>query len=159
VKAFILSMILFVSIAVWITPDPASPAQVGPPLRNHGVPVYHDHPPAAPVAETLDPGQFKENRAAFVVYTLAARIKETLYQVPCYCPCNKHLGHESLLDCYTSTHGVGCQTCQREVLFCFLKRKKDPTWLREQIAKGAASKLDLAKSIDRFYQQLEHADP
>lgn len=156
-KSFLLSAVLFGGIGFWITPHPVSPAQLGPPLRNHGAPVYHDRPSIAPLPETLDPGQFKKNRTAFVVYTLAAKIKDILYQVPCYCPCNRHLGHESLLDCYTSTHGVGCQTCQREVLFCFLKRKKDPAWLRMQIANGATSKLDLAKFINRFCQQLEHA--
>jgi Protein of unknown function with PCYCGC motif len=133
----------------------------GPALKTRqqtaGELAYHDHPPSEPLPATLDPAQFHDDHAAFVSYTLAARIADTLYQVPCYCPCRKGLGHESLLDCYTSKHGVRCPTCQREVLFCFLQHKKGktPAQIREAMAKGKAAKLDLPKYIDHLYSKIQ----
>jgi len=118
--------------------------------------VYHDHPSNEPLPDTMDPALFKDNHAAFVAYTLASQIKQTLYQVPCYCPCDKKMGHQSLLDCYANKHGVGCQTCQKEVIFCFLQHKKhkSPAQIRGAMAKGKAAKLDLPKYTERFYKQL-----
>ena len=121
--------------------------------------AYHHHPPEEPLPPTLDPEAYRENHAAFVSYKLAAAIKETLYQVPCYCPCRRGLGHQSLLDCYTSKHGEHCPTCQREVLFCYLEQKKgkSPVEIRDAMAKGKAAKLNLAKTVDRLYQEIQRA--
>jgi Protein of unknown function with PCYCGC motif len=118
--------------------------------------AYHDHAPTEPLPAILDPAQFSNNHPAFVTYTLAARMKEVLYQVPCYCPCRKNLGHQSLLDCYTSTHGVRCPTCQKEVLFCYLQHKKGKTsaQIRDAMSKGKAKKIDLDKNVERFYAEL-----
>ena len=121
--------------------------------------AYHDHPPREPLPPTLDPESFRQNRAAYVTYKLAAGLVHTLYQVPCYCPCRRGLGHESLLDCYASKHGERCPTCQREVLFCYREHKKgkSPAEIRAAMAKGKAAKLDLAKTVDRYYAEIERA--
>jgi hypothetical protein len=37
--------------------------------------AYHDHPSTEPLLETLDPSEFANDHAAFVVYRLAALIK------------------------------------------------------------------------------------
>ena len=118
--------------------------------------AYHDHPPLEPLPSTLDAAQFVDNHAAFLTYKLAAKLKDTLYQVPCYCPCRRGLGHESLLDCYTSKHGVRCPMCQKEVLFCYLQNKKGktPAEIRKDMAKGKASKLDLNKTVNHLYAQI-----
>src|SRR5579859_8083288 len=86
--------------------------------------AYHDQPPVLPFPETLKPEQFGQNEPAFVAYTLAAHTKKTLYQVPCYCPCDKLEGHKSLLDCFVGDHGTHCRICQQEAVFCFLHRRE-----------------------------------
>lgn len=39
-------------------------------------------------------------------YQVAHEIPEVLDQLYCYCQCDKHLGHKSLLSCFTDTHGA-----------------------------------------------------
>jgi uncharacterized protein with PCYCGC motif len=141
-------------LALGRSPNDGQKTQVAVPL------VYHDHPPSEPIPATLDPGQFKDNRIAFVAYSLSSHIRETLYQVPCYCPCNKEEGHQSLLDCFTTRHGVQCSTCQSEVFFCFLQhqRGRTPEQIRKGLSQGKAWKLNLSKYEKRFYsngQRLE----
>jgi hypothetical protein len=108
--------------------------------------VYHDQPPVLPLPDTLKPEPFGQNEPGFVAYTLAAHIKETLYQVPCYCPCDKLKGHQSLLDCFVSDHGTHCHTCQQEAVFCFLHRRESVAQIRKRIAEGEAWTIDLSKS-------------
>ena len=117
--------------------------------------AYHDHPSTEPLPETLDPSEFANDHAAFVVYRLAALIKQTLFQVPCYCPCDRRQGNTSLLDCYRDRHGVACPTCQKELLFCFREQQKGktPKQIREAIERGKAWKIDVAKSTQRIYSQ------
>jgi Protein of unknown function with PCYCGC motif len=133
--------------------DPSSTQVAGRP-RSH---PYHDSLPSTPLPQTLDPGLFAKNRIAFVAYSLAAQIKPTLYQVPCYCGCDKEQGHQCLLDCFTSRHGVLCHTCQKEAMFCYLQHKKgkNPAQIREAIDTGRPSELDLKKYTDRFYRNLQ----
>jgi len=121
--------------------------------------AYHNEPPTGPLPPTLDPAQFKDNRATFVAYALAAKIKEILYQVPCYCGCDKEEGHKSLLDCFTGKHGISCQICRKEAIFSFLQHKKgkNPAQIRRAMAKGKASQLDLTKYTDFLYSEIEGA--
>jgi Protein of unknown function with PCYCGC motif len=121
--------------------------------------AYHDYPSTEPLPETLDPAQFASYRVALVVYRLAAQIKQTLFQVPCYCPCDRRQGHTSLLDCYRDRHGVACPTCQKELLFCFREHQKGktPAQIRNAIARGKAWKIDIPKSTERIYSQLPSA--
>lgn len=86
---------------------------------------YHDHPSVEPLPATLDPTEFQENREAFVAYTLAARVRGLLYQIPCFCGCDRTQGHGSLLDCFVGRHGANCHLCQKEVLFCLHKTKRE----------------------------------
>src|SRR5271168_196280 len=77
------------------------------------VPAFHSEAPTGPLPATMDPALFPEPLAQNA-YALAARIKKTLYQQPCYCHCDISQGHGSLLDCFVSRHGAGCGTCMRE---------------------------------------------
>jgi len=126
---------------------------------------YHDHPPTTPLPPTLEPDQFKSNPTAFVAYWLAARLKEVLYQVPCYCPCNKSIGHESLLDCFATTHAALCAKCKSESVFCYLESRRGQSveQIRNALREGKAWKLDLAKYADEFLRtqarERQHADP
>ncbi|MBI4545290.1 MAG: hypothetical protein HY703_08855 [Gemmatimonadetes bacterium] len=48
------------------------------------------------------------------VYRLARRAPQVLDGIYCYCHCSKHSGHYSLLTCYESDHGAGCEICLGE---------------------------------------------
>ena len=117
--------------------------------RPFGELKYHDHRPETALPPTLDARLFPDKSPAFVAYKLAAQIEEVLYQVPCYCACNRTQGHQSLLDCFTSDHGAKCPICQREAIFCSRQHKlgKSAEQIRAALAKGKAWKIDLVKAV------------
>ena len=41
-------------------------------------------------------------------YELAAKIPAVLHQQPCYCYCDRGMGHNSLHSCFEGTHGAQC---------------------------------------------------
>jgi hypothetical protein len=53
---------------------------------------------------TLDPARFVGK--ARVSHQVARDIPDVLDQLYCYCACDKHLGHKSLLSCYTDGHAA-----------------------------------------------------
>jgi hypothetical protein len=111
---------------------------------DEGIPSYHAYALKPPTPKTLDPNQFPDalNRN---VYALAAKIKPVLYQQPCYCYCDRHEGHKSLLDCYASDHGSKCDICQKEAVLAYqLTRKgKTPEQIRAAIIRGDWKSVDL----------------
>jgi hypothetical protein len=118
---------------------------------------FHDHPPVGPLPPTLAAENFAFSRSAYVAYTVAGEIETILYQQPCQCLCGKYSGHKSLLDCFTSEHGVYCGVCQQEVIFCFEqnKLKRSAPQIRRGIAKSAFHKIDLAEYADKFVSRQE----
>lgn len=151
------ALFLFVGAPMMVAPS-LPPADSRPVPQETSELAYHDHPPTEPLPGTLDPAEFRENRAAFVAYSLAAEIKETLYQLPCYCPCKRMHGHQSLLDCYTSKHGVACPTCQKELLYCYhrlSKKRASPKSIRADLAKGKAWSISIEKETERFFRKWE----
>jgi len=119
-------------------------------------PPYHPQPPNGPLPPTLDAGQFASDHAAFVSYALAARSESVLYQVPCYCPCKRRQGHESLLDCFLGKHGAKCPICQKEAVFCFKQSRKGktPAEIRKGIKDGKAWKINLDREAAKLYPRL-----
>ena len=57
------------------------------------------------------------------LYRKAAQIGSVLYQLPCYCRCDRALGHTSLRSCYEGYHGTECDTCAREALYAYAQTK------------------------------------
>src|SRR5262245_37878900 len=107
------------------------PQDAGPPpvassdKRSEAVFVsYHTEPPKDPLPPTLSPASFKGDRETQACYRMAGETKALLYQLPCYCACDKMEGHQSLLDCFTSKHGVGCEVCKREVAYAYRESRK-----------------------------------
>jgi hypothetical protein len=102
-----------------------------------GVPTYHAYALKPPFPATLDPKQFPDalNRN---VYALAAKIRPVLYQQPCYCYCDRHEGHKSLLDCFVGTHGAECDICQKEAVLSYqlTQKGKTPAQIRAAIIRG-----------------------
>lgn len=53
---------------------------------------------------TLDPALFIGKAA--LAHRVAREIPDTLDQLYCYCECDRHMGHKSLLSCYTDGHAA-----------------------------------------------------
>jgi hypothetical protein len=51
---------------------------------------------------TLSPARFVGQAAR--AHEIAQEIPDVLDQLYCYCQCEKHMGHKSLLSCYTDGH-------------------------------------------------------
>jgi hypothetical protein len=47
-------------------------------------------------------------------YQLAREIPGTLDGLYCHCHCREDAGHRSLLTCFQSQHGAGCDVCLGE---------------------------------------------
>lgn len=110
------------------------------------VPAFHAEPPKGELAETMSPELFSQTIVQNA-YAVAAKIKKTLYQQPCYCHCDKHKGHTSLLDCFASNHGSVCGTCIYEDFYSYEQSLKGKTaaQIREGIIKGEWKSVDAAK--------------
>ena len=78
---------------------------------------------AKPLPQTLDPKKFS-NRDVVAAYQSAKEIPEILAQQPCYCHCDRNVGHRSLLDCFGSQHGSDCDICVKEALFALQEHRK-----------------------------------
>jgi len=114
----------------------------GPP--DQGITSYHAYALTPPIPATLDPKQFPDALSRNV-YTLAAKIKPVLFQQPCYCYCDRHVGHKSLLDCYASLHGSECDICQKEAIYAYqqTRKGKTPAQIRAAIIHGNWQSVDL----------------
>ena len=76
---------------------PAAPA-VSSPAGAAPIPARRETRP------TLDPARFVGRAAA--AHRVAREIPDVLDQLYCYCGCDKHQGHKSLLSCYTDGHAA-----------------------------------------------------
>jgi hypothetical protein len=126
------------------TPPRAATAQSA--TSTDPVPAYHSEVPSGPMPATLAPETFTDATVQNA-YALAAKIKKVLYQQPCYCYCDRHAGHGSLLDCYTGKHAADCGVCLREGLYAYEQTKKGKTaaQIREGIEKGEWRTVDMTK--------------
>ena len=78
-------------------------------------------------------------------YKAAARASSVLYQMPCYCFCDRAHGHTSLRSCFEDTHGAMCSTCMQEALYSYRQSKKGWTakMIRNGILQGDFKMVDL----------------
>jgi len=53
------------------------------------------------------------------VYAMAKEIPEVIDAIHCYCDCARNFGHRSLMTCFESDHGAGCDVCLREVMIAY----------------------------------------
>ena len=81
------------------------------------------------------------------VYQQAAKVGNIMYQLPCYCRCDRSLGHTSLRSCFEGLHGTECSTCAKEAFFTArqLKLGKNVTQIREAINRHEYESIDLEK--------------
>lgn len=130
-----------------VAPGTASPA--GPAVAKAEVPPYHAHSPRGPLPQVLPWREFASNPWAANAYRMAAQIRPVLYQLPCYCGCNRELGHTCLLDCFTRAdkHASICDTCMKEAIFAYQRTMEgvNARTIRAEIMKGKWTKVDLAQ--------------
>jgi Protein of unknown function with PCYCGC motif len=110
------------------------------------IPSYHNGAPEGSLPATVDSTEF-DQVVVQNAYRLAAHLKSVLYQQPCYCYCDRHHGHTSLLDCYTHKHTSGCQPCLKELFYVYEQTNKgqNPDHIREGIIRGAWKVVDITK--------------
>jgi hypothetical protein len=110
------------------------------------VPAFHAQAPKDTLPATMSPELFTQPVVANA-YSVAARVKKILYQEPCYCHCDRSQGHGSLLDCFVSKHGSGCNICMSEDFYAYEQSRKGKTTpqIREGIVKGEWQSVDLSK--------------
>ena len=119
--------------------------------QDGAVPHYNAHPPAK--GTTLPPILGREQlwgaNAQYPfqshAYELAAKIPVVLHQLPCYCYCDRGMGHNSLHSCFEGTHGAECSVCLKELYYSYSmhKKGKTATQIRQGIMKGEWKQIDL----------------
>ena len=115
------------------------------------IPAYHTEAP--PPGTALPPvlsgdqlaGPYFHYAWQVKVYQEAARVPAVLYQLPCYCRCDKALGHTSLHSCFEGTHGAICSTCAKEGAYAYKMTKlgRTPKQIREGIERKEYEQIDL----------------
>ncbi len=87
------------------------------------VPAYFETAPSrSSLGPTLAPEKFEGlTRDA---YHAAREIPTTLAQLPCYCYCDRGMGHKSLYSCFEDDHASHCAVCVNEALLA-LKLEKE----------------------------------
>jgi len=142
------AVLLALALALLLVPQPAA-SPLPQAATDDSVPAYHAKPPQGALPEIMNPELFSDP-VVQNAYAVAAKIKKTLYQQPCYCHCDRSQGHTSLLDCFASRHGSGCGTCIYEDLYSYeqARKGKSAAQIREGIIKGEWQKVDATK-----YQQ------
>jgi hypothetical protein len=77
-------------------------------------------------------------------YAAAAKVPEICAKLFCYCGCDESDSHRSLLDCFTSDHGIDCQICQDEAVIA-LRMKND-----------GKSLADIQRTVDTRFLREYH---
>jgi hypothetical protein len=138
-------LLLLLAIGLVALPQPASSnaPQFG---SADAVPAFHAQAPKDALPATMDPQTFAQP-AVMNAYAIAGRIKKVLYQEPCYCHCDRSQGHGSLLDCFVSKHGSGCDICMNEAFYSYeqTRKAKTPAQIRAGIIKGEWQSVDTNK--------------
>ncbi len=113
---------------------------------NEPTPAYHAQAPQGALPTTMDPASFN-NPIVQNAYALAAKVKRVLYQQPCFCHCDRSIGHESLLDCYVGKHASVCDVCMKEAFYAYEQamKKKTAAQIRDGILHGEWQQVDTSK--------------
>jgi hypothetical protein len=110
------------------------------------IPAFNSAPSKTPLAVTMDPKQFNDV-ATQNSYAMAAKIKNVLYQQPCFCYCDANDGHHSLYDCFVTDHAASCNICRMEGIFAYEQTRKGqtPAQIRKGIINDEWRKIDLSQ--------------
>ena len=82
------------------------------------VPAHYEAAPGrGSLAATMSPEEF--SGVTRDAYKVAKEVPQTLAQLPCYCHCDKSIGHKSLHSCFEDDHAAHCATCVEEALMAY----------------------------------------
>lgn len=102
----------------------------------------HPTPRQGVTAEEVVPhGQYHGHPRIQSVYRQAGEIPEVLDGLHCYCECGSHSGHYSLLDCFKSDHGAGCDVCLTSAAIAFRMNQE------------GSSLQEIREAIDDYFQK------
>jgi len=113
------------------------------------IPAYNVAPPTHPLPPILSGSQLSGPNFAHsyqvTAYKMAAQVSPVLHQEPCYCHCDRAMGHNSLHSCFEGLHGAECSTCMKEGVYTYLETKKGhtPAQIRAGIERGEWQAIDL----------------
>lgn len=143
-KSSALLILFAAALALLFLPQKSSSHSQSDP--DDATPAFHAQAPTGALPATMNPDTFSDP-VVHNAYTVAARVKKILYQEPCYCHCDRSQGHASLLDCFVSKHGSGCQICVREDLYSYeqSRKGKTPAQIRDGIMHGEWQSVDITK--------------
>jgi hypothetical protein len=116
------------------------------------VPAYNAKAPIKPLPPILSDNQltgiYFTHPYQVTAYKMAAKIPAVLHQQPCYCHCDRAMGHNSLHSCFEGTHGAVCSTCMQEAVYAYQQTKKGqtPAQIRAGIERGEFQTVDLEKA-------------
>ena len=98
------------------------------------VPAHYNTAPAATeLGPVLDPAQFTGK--AREAYEAVKAAPVTIAQMPCYCHCDRGMGHKSLHSCFEDDHAAHCAVCVDEALMAYRLQKEglSASEIRERI--------------------------
>ncbi len=96
---WVAAVLVLMALGIGLASRAAPPkSDAGPALSPATAPARRETRP------TLDPARFVGRAAR--AHQVAREIPDVLDQLYCYCECDKHQGHKSLLSCYTDGHAA-----------------------------------------------------
>lgn len=116
------------------------------------IPSYNAAAPTRPLPAIMSGAQLAgpsfSHSYQVTAYKMAAKIPAVLHQQPCYCHCDREMGHNSLHSCFEGTHGAACSTCMRETVFAYQQTRlgRTPTQIRAAIERGEWQKVQFEEA-------------
>jgi hypothetical protein len=135
----VLGLVTMMASAQWTNPSNDIPAYNATAPRKHLPPILH--------GSQLS-GIYFSHPYQVIAYEMAAKIPGVLHQEPCYCHCDRAMGHNSLHSCFEGTHGAVCSTCMQEAVYAYqqTQKGKTPAQIRAGIERGEWQTVDLLKA-------------
>jgi len=113
---------------------------------SNDVPAYNATvPKAMPPIRTDLTGPYFAHPYQVTAYKMAQKIPNVLAQIPCYCRCDRAMGHTSLHSCFEGLHGAECSTCMKEAIYAYQQTRKgrSAAQIRAGIEKGEWELVDV----------------
>jgi hypothetical protein len=113
------------------------------------IPAYNALPPTHALPPVLSgsklTGEYFSHPYQVTAYRMAAAVPKVLFQEPCYCHCDRSMGHNSLHSCFEGLHGAECSTCMKEAAYTYreTRRGKTAAQIRAGIERGEFQSIDL----------------
>lgn len=151
-KTWLLIGAIAVLLAVVMIMVANSDSQKKPPAIAQETNDSHAHPHPHPPASSTIPAHYTEapNRASLgptleperftglvrEAYRAVRESPQTIAQMPCYCHCDRGMGHKSLYSCFEDDHASHCAVCVNEALLAHKLDKEGkltPAQIRDRI--------------------------